>query len=170
MRNRTLMLGIGAAGALFLTLSTGNALALPDDQNQPIEIAADGVEIDDGRHLSVYSGNVEVQQGSMRLWADQVTIHHKHSGRPNRIVAVGAPARYRQLTEEDQEVQAQAKRLEYDANSEEVLLIGEALLTQGKDTFRSDRILYDRSKAMVKAGASAKGKQRVRISIDPSSR
>jgi lipopolysaccharide export system protein LptA len=137
------------------------------DQDQPIDIAADGVEIDDGRQLSVYTGNVEVRQGSMQLWADQVTVHHQASRQPQRITALGAPARYRQLTDDGKEVKARSRRMEYDADSAEVVLIGDAQLTQGRDRFQSDRILYDRTRAVVKAGASAQGRQRVRISIDP---
>jgi len=154
--------------SLSLAAWAGGAGALPDDQNQPIEIEADGVELDDGRHLSIYSGNVELRQGSMRLWADKVTVNHKASRQPNRIIAVGKPARFRQLTDkEGKEVKAKSLRMEYDASKEEVLLIDQAELTQGKDRFSSDRILYDRKKAVVKAGASAKGKQRVKISITP---
>jgi lipopolysaccharide export system protein LptA len=44
-------------------------------------------------------------------------------------------------------------------------LIGNAVLTQGKDTFKSDRIAYDRKKSLIKGGTSAKGKQRVRVTI-----
>ena len=154
--------------SLSLAAWAGGAGALPDDQNQPIEIEADGVELDDGRHLSIYSGNVELRQGSMRLWADKITVNHKASRQPSRIIAVGKPARFRQLTDQDgKEVEAKSLRMEYDASKEEVLLIDQAELTQGKDRFSSDRILYDRKKAVVKAGASAKGKQRVKISITP---
>ncbi len=142
--------------------------ALPDDRNQPINIEADGVEIDDGRQLSIYSGQVELRQGSMHLWADRITVHHKASRHPNRIVVEGKPARFRQLSDEKgTEVKAKAMRMEYDSASEKILLIDQAKLTQGKDIFASDRILYDRNKAVVKAGASAKGKKRVRISITP---
>jgi lipopolysaccharide export system protein LptA len=146
--------------------------AVPGDQDQPIEIEADGVELDDGRQVSVYSGNVEVQQGTMRLWADQVTVQHKASRQPARIVAVGRPVRFRQETRsaDHKEVKARALRMEYDVDSEEILLIDQAVLTQGKDSFSSDRILYDRNQAVVKAGASAQGRERVRISIDPASR
>ena len=45
-------------------------------------------------------------------------------------------------------------------------MIGDSVLFQGKDSFKSDRITYDRTKSLVRAGASAKGKQRVRISIE----
>jgi lipopolysaccharide export system protein LptA len=149
----------------------GTVPALSSDQDQPIQIEADGVEIDDGRGVSVYTGNVEIQQGSMRLWADQVTLHHSKSHEAQRLIAVGRPARYRQLLDGDHgEVKARALRMEYDAGSEEIVLKEQAELTQGKDRFSSDRIVYDRNKALVKAGASAQGKQRVRITFDPKRR
>ncbi len=161
----------------FLLLAWGPAaLALPNDQKQPIQIEADGVEIDDGRQVSIYSGSVDIRQGSMHLQADRVTVHHEQSGQPHRIVAGGRPARFRQLAKKgSKEVTARAMRIEYDAGSEEVVFIGKAVLTQGKDSFRSDRILYDRHKAVVKAGAaiSDSGKkkgERVRITIDPGNR
>jgi lipopolysaccharide export system protein LptA len=103
----------------------------------------------------------------MRLWADRVTVRHQPSRQPSRIIATGTPARYRQQTDKGQEVKAEAKRMEYDATRKEILLIGKARLTQGRDSFSSDRILYDRNKAVVKAGASAQGHQRVHISITP---
>ena len=155
--------------ALFLVGGTA-ALALPDDQQQPIEIEADGVEIDDGRQVSIYTGNVDIRQGSMQLLADRVTVQHAKSRQPSHIVAEGNPARFRQLVKKGKEVKARAGRIEYDANSDEVELIGKAVLTQGKDSFSSDRILYDRHKAVVKAGAAVKGGGkggRVRITINP---
>lgn len=44
-------------------------------------------------------------------------------------------------------------------------MTGDAVLNQGKDTFKSDKIIYDRARAVVKAGASAKGKERVKVTI-----
>jgi len=160
---------------VVLALGSPAVPALPDDQKQPIEIEADGVEIDEGKQLSVYTGNVDIRQGSIRLQAQKVTVHHEKSNQPRRIVAEGKPARFKQLEKKGgKEVKARANRIEYDANSEEVLLIGKAVLTQGKDSFKSNRIRYDRRKAVVKAGAAVKGggkKQggRVRITINPNS-
>ncbi len=155
-----------------LCLCAGSVPALPGDENQPIDVEADGVEIDDGRNLSVYSGSVEIRQGSMHLWADKVTVHHGVSRQPQKIVAEGRPARFRQQVEVGgEEVKAHALHIEYTADSEEILLLNQAVLSQGRDSFRSDRILYDRSKAVVKAGKSvAKGgdkRERVKITFDP---
>jgi lipopolysaccharide export system protein LptA len=156
--------------ALLLSGWCASAAALPSDQSQPIDISADAVELDDGRHTSTYTGHVEVRQGSMHLWADRVTVQHQPSRQPARILATGSPARYRQETDEGKEVKAHALRMEYDAASNEILLIDHAELTQGKDRFSSDRILYDRARAVVKAGASAHGRQRVHITITPERR
>jgi lipopolysaccharide export system protein LptA len=60
--------------------------------------------------------------------------------------------------------------MEYDTNKDEITLIDNAVLFQGEDTFRSDRIVYDRANGLVKAGASAQGKERVKITITPSKR
>ncbi len=165
-----------ALPALLLLVWGAAAQALPNDQKQPIQIEADGVEIDDGRQVSIYTGSVDILQGSMHLQADRVTVYHQKSRQPRRIVAEGRPARFRQLAKKGgKEIKARAMRIEYDANNEEVVLIDKAVLTQGKDSFRSDRILYDRHKAVVKAGAAVAGSgnkkgKRVRITIDPGSR
>ena len=60
--------------------------------------------------------------------------------------------------------------MEYRFDSEELLLTGDAVVLQGKDTFKSDRITYDRVRSVVKGGAAAKGKERVRITVDPKAR
>jgi lipopolysaccharide export system protein LptA len=64
-------------------------------------------------------------------------------------------------------VKGEARRAEYEVGTENLILIGDAVVVQGKDSMRSDRIIYDRVRSVVKAGAAAKGKERVRISIQP---
>ena len=143
-------------------------LALSTDQDQPLNIEADSAEIDERKAISIYTGNVEMQQGSTRLWADRVTVYHKQR-KAERIIAVGKPARYRQLMDNNKgEVKAKALRMEYLVKSEELYLFDQAVVDQGKDRFASDRITYDRKRELVKGGASAKGKERVRITIDTS--
>ena len=150
---------------MIVALLPGAAHALPDDRNQPIELAADSVDIDEGRGVSVYRGDVDLRQGSIRLLADTVTVHQQ-GDEPKKVIAEGNPVRFTQEATNGT-VKARAKRAEYEVDSENLLLVGDAELTQGKDTMRSDRIVYDRERAVVKAGAAASGKQRVRITIQP---
>jgi lipopolysaccharide export system protein LptA len=147
------------------------AAALQDDEKQPLYLEADNAELDDQKAESVYTGNVVVKQGSMLIQADQVTVYHDKDRRPKRIVAVGKPATYRQEVEgEKRPMEAEAQRMEYDAGQEEITLIDQAVVYQGEDTFRNDRIVYDRVHAQVKAGAAVQGKERVKILLHPGER
>jgi len=158
-----LLLLLTLAGWLF----AAPAWSLSSDREQPIEVEADGVEFDEAANRSVYRGNVILVQGSLRLQADRVTVEHR-GRQPAKIIAEGGPVRFQQMPDDgEQLVKGRAKTAEYEIASEELVLIGEALLTQGNDSFSSDRIVYDRETARVKAGAAAQGSERVRITITP---
>ncbi|MCP3868950.1 MAG: lipopolysaccharide transport periplasmic protein LptA [Gammaproteobacteria bacterium] len=151
---------------LFLLLLISLPLqALESDKNQPVYIEADSVEINDGTGISVYQGNVDVTQGSIHLTADKVTVTQR-PGNANHIRAEGNPVTFKQNMEDQKKpIEGSARIAEYDTESEILHMIGNAVLLQGKDSFKSDRISYDRSKSLVRAGTSAKGKERVKISI-----
>jgi lipopolysaccharide export system protein LptA len=106
----------------------------------------------------------------MRLESDRLVVHHSGT-KAERLEAEGRPARFQQLADGSPEpVKARARKLEYRFDSEELVLTGDAIVLQGKDTFQSDRITYDRVRSVVKGGAAAKGKERVRITVDPKGR
>lgn len=151
--------------ALLLIALAAPAVALESDREQAIELAADSVDIDEGKGVSVYRGDVDLRQGSIRLRADVVTVH-QDKRRPSRIVAQGRPVRFQQQSAKGL-VKGEARQVEYEVASENLVLSGDAVLVQGNDRMRSDRIVYDRVRSVVKAGAAAKGKQRVQISIQP---
>jgi lipopolysaccharide export system protein LptA len=158
---RRLLAGLAAVALYLAALS---AAALKDDNQQPMLIEADTVEVDEGKSTSLYVGHVQVDQGSMRLLADQVTVHHRSDRRIKYIIARGNPASYRQQMEGDKgPVQAFAKRMDYDADRDELILTDEAILIQGTDRITSERIVYDRANARMLAG----GGGRVKITITP---
>lgn len=152
---------------IMLMLFWGNQVfALSNDKDQPIDIAADSVDMNEAKGISIYKGDVELNQGSIRLLADKVTIYNR-AKKPHKVVAIGRQVKFRQLPDNSKHyIQGRANRAEYLVDSEELTLIGNAELKQAKDTFRSDRIIYDRVRSVVKAGAAAKGKERVKITID----
>jgi lipopolysaccharide export system protein LptA len=152
------------AAMLALSLVAMSSHALESDRRQPIELAADSVDIDEGKGLSIYRGDVDLRQGSMRVLADVITVHQQ-GRKPTKVVAEGRPVRFRQQSERGP-VEGEARRVEYSIDSENLVLSGDALLVQGNDRMRSDRIVYDRERSVVKAGAAAQGRQRVQISIE----
>ena len=149
---------------LTLALAARPVFALKDDEQQPMLIEADQVELDEAKSTSVYIGNVQVDQGSMRLLADHVTVVHRPDRRVKTVVALGAPVKYKQLLDGDQgEVHAFAKRMDFDADKNELTLIDDALLIQGEDRISSNRIVYDRARSRMQAG----GTGRVKITLVP---
>ncbi len=143
------------------------ARALPEDRLAPVEIEADSAEIDQAHQLTRYRGHVKITQGSMELEADEVVVEYQgHEAKT--ITATGQPARFRQLPAKGKDwVRGQARRIVYRIDSDLVELTGQAKLTQNRDSFRSDRILYDRKAARLKAGSAAGGKQRVKVILHP---
>jgi lipopolysaccharide export system protein LptA len=147
-------------------LLPGLALGLSTDKDQPIRLEADSVDIDEATGVSIYQGNVIVTQGSLKLWADKMWIYRKN-GVTEKIVTKGNPTHFRQLLDDsEEETRGRARQAEFYIQKDEIHLIDEAVLEQKQDKFRSDRIIYLRSKSLVKAGASAQGKQRVHVTIE----
>ncbi len=142
--------------------------ALSSDKEQPIDLEADSVEINQATGVSVYSGNVELIQGSIRLKADKVTVYqYADKSKSTRFIATGRPARFRQKADgESQYIKARANKMKYEIDSTNLELIGNAFVVQpGKVNMKSDRIFYNRVAATIKAGSSAKGKQRVKMTF-----
>ncbi len=159
------------AAVLLLTGSGWPALAtaLSDDRNQPMYVEADRADIDDKRGVSVYRGNVRITQGTLQLTAAELTVHSK-GGDIIKAIAVGQPATYRQRPDgKDTDIEAEALRMEYFAAEQKIILLEKARVTQGGDSFSSEKIHYDIGKDVVKAGDGTPG-DRVRITIQPKPR
>lgn len=153
--------------ATALLLVPASSFALKSDQAQPMHLEADSVEIDDEKGVSLYQGNVIITQGSFKLWADRMWIHRK-AGKTEKILAEGNPTRFRQLMDEtNEEVRGRARKASVILDKDEIQLVEEASIEQGQDSFRSDRIVFIRSKSLIKAGAIVKGTQRVQVVIEP---
>lgn len=152
---------------LALSLGPGAVLALSADREQPVDIEADRVELNERQGISVYSGNVKLTQGSLRLTADTMTIYNT-GDKIERIILVGEPATYRQTPDnQGEDMRAEARQVEYYADERKVILLDNAKLWQGPNQFRSDRIVYDLTRDVVNAGDSDSGRQRVHITIQP---
>lgn len=143
------------------------SFALSSDAEQPVELEADGVEINDTKGVSVYRGNVDIKQGSIHMQSDKLVIDHKNR-KVSKFVANGNPVHFKQLPDNSKiYTKATAKKAEYYPQKNELVLTGNAVVSQGKDIFRSDRIVYDSAKGKVKAGKAAQGTERVKITIQP---
>lgn len=146
----------------------GEAHALSSDKEQPIHIEADSVVIDDGRGIATYRGNVHYVQGSAHLQADEVIIHSADRRQVDKVEAKGSPATFRQRPDnKDEDIRGEAKRVDYFAANERIVLQNEAHLWQGNNEFTGDRIEYHPGEAVVKALKAPDSKTRVQVTIQP---
>lgn len=155
-----------AAGlALLLLAWQPLALGLSSDRNQAITIHSDSAERDETKGTTTYSGNVVMQQGSMRIDAQKVVIVNVKN-KVTQIVATGNPARYQQKPSEDEgPVIAEARRLEYNIAEDTLHLLDKASLQQEGTSLSGNRIDYDVKKSVVKAGGDASQNERVKMVI-----
>ena len=149
--------------AALLLAGAAPAHALSTDSDQPISIVADAAEHDDATRITIYRGNVVIDQGSLQ------------------ITALGIPAHFRQLPDGDTDFRkAWAKQMEYFPEQDLIMLSGEAHYEKGGSRVQAARLVYDslnaRFKALTDAAAASadeddqpagKKPERVRIQIKP---
>ena len=148
---------------LCLSLSTG-ALALPEDRDEPITFQSDRIESDKKSGVTIYTGDVQVDQGTLHISADKVVIkvedeHVRH------IVASGDPARMRQRPSLEEEiVHASGATIRYDVTREILTLLNNASITQEETFVSSERIDYFLSEHRFQAqGSNSTAEDRERV-------
>ena len=145
----------GALHAFALVLGLGcamSAFALSTDRDQPIDIEADQAEADDLRRVTIYRGDVVINQGTLRITGETVTIHYDQSNELTKLVSVGRPAGFRQRPDGETEYRtARANRLEYYAGEDLIFLLGEAQYGKGDTQVNADKIVYDSLRSRMKA-------------------
>ena len=143
--------------AIILAAMMNCALALSTDKEQDIEIEADSAEMDDIKGITIYRGDVVVNQGSIHMTGDIMTVHFTDSGDMELVIMQGVPATYRQMPDNSKVFdEAEALQMEYYALKDFVILIDKALVTQEDLRFSGARIEYDTVLSQVKAKGSTK--------------
>lgn len=126
-------------------LWSSTLLALPDDNQQPINIQADRATqqtLADGEKTE-YFGSVVMTQGSLLVNADHLVIHSVNR-QVTRIHASGNPAKFQQQSQpEKPPVIARANNIEYRLKSETVVLTDNAHINQPDASFSGNRIEYN---------------------------
>ncbi len=146
------------------------ASALPSDSEQPIEIVADRAELDEATGTAVYIGNVQLDQGTLRVKANRMTIYTAEE-RVTRVRAEGGAGASRRAHYQQQRkpggplVQADANVITYYIDDERVKLEGDAELVQNEDRFAGGEIMYDIRVGQVDAAAAPS--ERVRMTLQP---
>lgn len=156
---------VSLAGLIFLVLPS-TLLALSTDRNQPIEVEADSLEVRDAENISIYTGKVRLNQGSLALRAERLVIHFNDQNELTLMVLTGSPATFRQLNDEQEEMTGQADRLEYREAESTLILLGNAKFSRESDTVESNTIRINTDNDSIQAGGSTSD-DRIKMLIQP---
>ena len=154
--------------ALCALAPAGTSWALPEDRQQPMHVESDSASRDDRSRITIYTGNVIVDQGSMHVEADKATVYMTADNKQiDRIVCNGSPATYRQLPKPGGDiVKARAEILEYQVAKDFIVLTHSAHVEQGGSTLEGEVVTYDIAKDLTQARGGEKN-GRVRMVIPP---
>ncbi|MDT8363168.1 MAG: lipopolysaccharide transport periplasmic protein LptA [Nitrosomonas sp.] len=157
------------------------SLAERADRDKPIHLEADSATVEDYKRkgafrTSIFTGNVRLTQGTLRIQADKVIMKEDSTGY-RYAIAYGNLASFREKRDGvDEYVEAWSKRVEYDDKTDKIELFGNARLKRGGDEVTGDYITYDIRRdffqvtGQVESKNGKKPDSRVRAIIQPRNR
>ncbi|HEY0664742.1 MAG TPA: lipopolysaccharide transport periplasmic protein LptA [Gallionella sp.] len=160
------------AVAASLLLGAPASFAELSDREQPINLEANQVTVDDARQISTFTGNVRLSQGTLLILGDMVVVTQDKGGFL-RVVSHGKPASFRQKREAAEGyVEGYGERIEYGENSEILFLDGQAHLKRDRDEVTGEHITYNCKTEVFQVNAietqtGVVPKTRVRVVLQP---
>ena len=155
---RGLLAGLATgAGAMLALGTTAGAQSIAGfNSNQPVNYAADRIELQDRQNRVVLSGDVVITQGDLRLTAGRTTVAYSDAGtlRIQRIDATGG------VTVTRGNERATGAAGVYDFNRRVIVLSGGVALRRGGDTLNGGRLTIDLNSGLASVdgrGGSAPG-------------
>jgi lipopolysaccharide export system protein LptA len=135
------ILAFGSAMAPGLALAQGASVAfggLKQDTSLPVEVSADQLAVNQADGTAVFTGNVLVGQGEMRLTAGRVKVEYTSDG--SGISKLFASEGVTLVNASDA---AEAREAEYSIASGNVVMTGDVLLTQGSNALSGQKLVID---------------------------
>lgn len=150
-----------------------HAMAEESDREQPIELEADTVTVNDAKKISIYTGNVILNQGTLQIKADKMIVREDQDGFQHST-CTGNPTTFKQKrTGKNEWMQGSGQRIEYNARMDKVQLYTNAWVKRGEDIVTGDYISYDANAEYAeviggtKANPNGTAGSRVKATIQP---
>ncbi len=135
---RTLLLPLTLVLAGTPVLAQGTSVAfgtIRQDTNLPVEATADNLSVDQETGTAVFTGNVNIAQGDMRLTAPRVLIIYLEEQKGiERMEATGG------VTLVSGPDAAESDRADYSITEGTIVMTGNVLLDQGPNALSADKM------------------------------
>jgi len=177
--NRTIVaataLLIAVSPLLAQTSSRSTGLKLSGDQ--PIQIESDKLEVREADSVAVFTGNVNVVQGTTQLKAGKMTVHYARSGQAPATSAAARENSQIERMEVDGKVYlksddqvATGDRGTFDMKTEVLVLSGkQVVLTDGPNVIMGCKLTVQMKSGQAKLDGCGQGGGRVKMLLKPNS-
>ncbi len=133
------------------------------DSDAPVDVAADRIEVQDRADRAIFSGNVEVRQGELRLSAARLTVAYADTGgiEIKRLEASGGVV-LRSPSET-----ARSRFAIYDLDRRLVTMLGAVTLNRGQSNVQGGRLVIDldTGRAVMDGGTGETGRVTGRFTV-----
>ncbi|MBI2785925.1 MAG: lipopolysaccharide transport periplasmic protein LptA [Legionella longbeachae] len=154
---------------IFLLIFTCSVYALSTDKEKVMHVMADSADLNQHDHKGIYTGNVELIQGTTNLHATKAVTLGNEKNQLVLAIASGSngkQAHYWTLTDSKKaSFHAYADTIRYYPLRHLIELIGNARVEQGNDSFSAAKISYDTITQHVLSQGN--GKKRITIVYHP---
>lgn len=121
------------------------------DTDQPVEVTADNLSVDQDAGTAIFTGNVLIGQGEMRLSAPRVLVVYLAEQKGiERMEATGG------VTLVSGPDAAEADRADYSITEGTIVMTGNVLLDQGLNALSADRMIVQLSDGTAQMAGSVK--------------
>lgn len=112
------------------------------DTTQPVEVSADELSITQEDGNAIFTGNVVIVQGTMRMAAQEVRILYStaEGNTAGSIDVIQASGGVTLVTAAEE---AEANEAEYSVEGGQIIMLGDVVLNQGRNTLAGDRLTVD---------------------------
>lgn len=158
----------------LLMFSMTASFAERADRDQPINLEADRVTVDDSQQISTFTGNVRLSQGSLQILGDKIMVEQDQDGFM-QVSAHGSPASFRQKREGlEGFVEGYGEIIKYDAKAETIMLHVQARFKRDHDEVTGENITYNAKTEVFQVNVNEiepenSTPQRVRAVLQPKS-
>lgn len=151
---------------LIISALAQTAHALDSDRDQPVNIEADHATYNQQTGVTIYSGNVIITQGTIRIQADNVVANLDASRSIKDVTAIGKPAKFQQkISPEKGIAYGEGDQVFYDAALSQITLTGHAKINQDGSSFNGNSLRYGMKQGDIEGNGNKQ--QRVQMIIPP---
>lgn len=139
------------------------ALAAKADREQPMQVGANQSQTSEKTGITLLTGDVRIDQGSLMIRADRGEIEQKE-GEVSRVVFDGAPVHLEQDIDQQGRLKADARRIEYLLSEQKVVMTGGVRIERPRGVLTGERVVYHLDSGEMEAGEPG---GRVNMTIAP---